>query len=216
MYDEGEVIWTSEDGNQRIRAVRDNDPMQPYFYGAMPTLQVDKGFHTTVSLVRGEDMGNLSGDDLEHAYREFDQRFGGYSYTRDMPDVDDVFFRWLRIFHGTTTTYEYGPNQGTDYHYLVFDTEEWRKAHEIGTTELSARDDFSEWRCWIEGDTYGIIHEVKVKLHVTKESVAFPNRPWEDTETDEWDEEDAVWGFYTDDMDDLAKNALWQFCLDKE
>lgn len=227
-YDEGNVVWINEAGTKRIRAVPDMDPLPPYDDGAMPTFCLNRttnrftcAYSYQAELVRGEyGLGhellsnglrnpNGPGQDLLNAWRRFDDTFGPNQ-------VLDVFERYLRIFHGTTTVYTYGPNQGTDYKYLTFDTADWRETVGCPEDRADAGEDFEEYRTYIEGGVYGLIYETKVKLHVTTESVAFPARPWEDEESDDWKEEESVWGFYTWSDEELAERGKETFGLDDE
>lgn len=274
MYDE--IIWTSKDENQRIRAVEDMDPHEPYDDGAMITLQVLNRYgNPEVSLVRGhyglgvpteKDKPWPTGvPDFESIYKDLAQRIT-YGW-----DAEDHFFRYLRAFHGTTTFYTYGPTPYTDYTYLTFDTAAWRekmgyllpanpkdaaiwkalaayhgsnapsiaralrrsptsiekgleRLEALGLVEKyhygyrikgGAEDDFTEYGHYLEGNTWGIVHEHKIEVHTDTRD--YVTEEWKrGAREDRWEEQESVWGFYTDDMKELATNALWQFGLDKE
>lgn len=78
-----------------------------------------------------------------------------------------------------------------------------------------AEENFAEYRAYLDGECYGLVLEHKVALHITKADLAFPARPWEVTDTEDWTEEDSIWGIYGDDQDNAVSSARGNFDLDE-
>jgi len=68
----------------------------------------------------------------------------------------NLFEKYLRAYHGTTQTMQYGPNQVTDYTYIAYDTAEWRAyvGFKEGKLPPPGSVNLNEWRAYLEGDVY--------------------------------------------------------------
>ncbi len=101
---------------------------------------------------------------------------------------DDLFTRYLRIWHGVTTVEHVSHRDGT---VLIFDTADWRS--HVGMPEHALPADLSgeahEWRAYVDGDVYGVV----VEHHRTGTTT------WDDDRTDDvddWEHVDSCWGFF--------------------
>lgn len=210
---EDDVVWTNKAETVRIVAAIDTMPEPPYFYGAMPTLQVDKSrWGCTARFIQGEDLGGLDGDDLVNAYHRF------YESVYKRGNEEEAFLSWLKVFHGTTTHYAYGPNPATDYTYLTFDTCEWRKAHEVAedhAQKWDAEASFGEYRAYLEGDTYVLSLEHKVNRSVCTVDMATGEQ--RDSEVEGvWEEVESIGGYYGGTEEELAAWGREQFGIEEE
>lgn len=227
-FSDDDVIAVSPDGNERVIAKHDPYPDPPDWDGMMPTLQINLGGGSyggcSVELIHGHDgLG----------YRYGDLGNGRYGYSPDpynYPDfentlrvwIDDLgtdgiykFTRYLRIFHGTRTSYTYNVGNSREYGYVVFDTKAWRMKQGLTDEHLAqhpdvileAERDFAPHQAYCEGDVYYLQVQKKVRLHITKEDLAYPNRPWEDTIEEEWEDEDSLHGLYGTDMEEARDMA---------
>lgn len=66
----------------------------------------------------------------------------------------------LRQMHGSVHYEAYGPNRGTDYKYIAFDTREFREALELptwltGGESNTAAESLADVQAWVEGDCWG-------------------------------------------------------------
>jgi hypothetical protein len=102
----------------------------------------------------------------------------------------DLFERYLRMFHGTTTVQWYdGRRGGGDFVYVTFDTADWRAHYDL-SDHIAALVDLSDWRAYCEGDVYGYIVEQRATWQRT-------NPAGEVVDTREtWEPVDSYWGFY--------------------
>jgi hypothetical protein len=83
--------------------------------------------------------------------------------------ADELFERYLRLAHGTTTIRHV---TGQDLTVVIFDTADYRtRAGITGVCDLTGEHD--EWRAWLDGDV--------VEQH---------------TATDCWTVHDSLWGLY--------------------
>ena len=261
-----DIIWTNDAGTLRVRAVRDDSPHEPEFDGAMPTLRIDPTSSWDTPRATQVYGSPDYGFDAENAWARI-------ARDRRVSEALEVFTRYLRVFHGTTTTDEYNTGLSREYGYLTFDTAAWAAHQGAATTRLDPADthawavlrelddtmareatspglaaaaklteaetlaachrlaavglaeyrdaehyrsgwvrtygaetSFAEYRAYLEGECYGLILERKVALHITRQDLAFPAQDWE--------EEDAIWGIYTDDKDNAVSSAVYNFSLD--
>jgi hypothetical protein len=178
---EREVIQTIHlDDGTEYRAViqHDPNPEEPYNDGGWPILR----------LTWSDSQGRWRAEEFNHQARPYVDKFnestnragykGGYA--------TETFERYLRIFHGNTLTHSYGPNQGTDYTYFAFDTEEWRDRMGLAAPPLSHETPLNEIRAWIEGDVWGI----GVEERYNPDEGLEPDEGWDETE------EGMTWGYY--------------------
>jgi len=187
-----EVIDTVEtpDGlTFRALIVQDDDAMAPEFDGGCPIVQIDPGrydgFHAEMTSY-GQSAEYPDG--LPDTADRILQRFNAY----DKRTAIDTFERYLRIYHDGNLV-EYGPNRGTDYTYVAYVTrtlwESWGNTGEVGKADLD------EWRAYVEGDTYGVMVEVKPTVEVSDDDDHTDY--YGDVSHDGWTETDATcWGFY--------------------
>lgn len=101
----------------------------------------------------------------------------------------------LRQRCGTVHYDSYGPNQGTDYKYIAFDTNEFREALELPTwlttgENNTAADSLADVQAWVEGDVWG--WEIERLRKFTK--------TYDDGEVaigEEWTKVDYVYGYFS-------------------
>lgn len=162
----------------RARIVADTDPQEPYDDGSVPIIQLD--YSRSWGTYNAAQVTGITSYTLPRGIVDAARRWG--------KDVD-TFTRYARIFHGVTRVETYGPNVSTDYTYLALDPADWRDEVGASVEAVAAQDDLmSEYRAYLEGDTYGVI----VEKSETWRNVAT------DDERDDWAEVDACWGFYGD------------------
>lgn len=172
----------TDHGVYRAKIERDEYPEQPENDGGYPVVRIDtnRGYSFKPEMTG---YGNGYDDGLSRPADEILAYF--HERTGDSRGAIDMFERYLRIFHDGNLS-EYGPNQGTDYHYVAFATrtlwESWGNDGEVGKAELD------EYRYWIEGDVYGVDVE---------KAVSFDS----DDEPDVWESVGEVecWGFFGED-----------------
>ena len=170
----GDVIATIDDW--RVVIVRDDDstPGDGDIYA--PVLRVDTTrFHRQRLNVSQE---TAAAQPYYQAFMEIMERHW---------DIE-VFERYLRIFHGTHKFQTYGPNQGTDYTYIGFDTTAW--AESVGIYEpdhIEDTDLLEEWRQYVEGDVWGYIVQRETPGACGHEGC--PDHT-------EWTEVASSWGYY--------------------
>jgi hypothetical protein len=166
-----EIIDTTvmPDGTEyRVRLERDEtDINEPYDEGQWPIIKVwTQGYTTRVEAVN-------------NAADRFPSKYTGLVLS-ETSDPEELFARYVRMFHGGTAMFTYGPNQATDSKYIAFDTAVWRETVGIeDTAALALEKPLSEIQAWIEGDVWGAIVERRDK-----------------EESADWVQEEDVWGFY--------------------
>lgn len=177
-----EVIGTHRmpDGTEyRVSIVPDQDAQEPYDDGQWPILRLERH--------RGQ---GTYVEPFNDAAKGFEDKFAALmvrSTGRLAPA--ELFERYLRIFHGVSQFRTYGPNQGTDYTYMAFDTKAWRES--VGWTDerggiavMAEEKPLAEIQAYVEGDVWGWISEKRWN-------------PDEDQEDDEgWEAIESVWGYY--------------------
>lgn len=189
------TIFTS--GDFRVRLVLEEGPSEPYNDGGFPIVRRDLGRRYENN--GGEQIGGISSfglpDTIIRARRGL---------------ADDLFERYLRIFHGTTTIKWYSSD---DYRYCAFDTDEWREAMGI-QPEQQLTAEMDEYIAWIEGDCYGVITEHRVlNVGLKHVSMAADQLGHDTSYAQVWDKArelaveqnsyawtaiDGLWGFYGD------------------
>lgn len=271
---DNDIIWTDAAGTTRVRVAHEADPVPPEFDGAMPTLRLTPSHYGRPEATQVYGSTDY-GFDGPAAWARFAAQFSTRKGT-------EVFARYVRTFHGSTTVHTHNLGISGEYGYLTFDTTTWWQDGSTEVRQLIAADptalavlrlldethpanpgdpvfsaamlpadtttaalhrllechlatttttyygargwirthgageSFAEYRAYLDGETYGLILERKVRLHISKEDLAYPARPWEDTETDDWEQVDAVWGIYGDDRDNALSSARGNFALDDE
>lgn len=199
VISEGEVLWRNREDTARVTVQVDVDPGPPEDEGAMPTVRIESRpwVHAVMVLVHG---GADYGFNAPAVFRHCVARWPTATAL-------DVFNRYLRVFHGTTTTHTYAPPEGGDYSYLTFDTATWRAAVGVeedhqGTAETS----FEEYRAYLTRNVWGLQLEHKVRrLSRATDLYHGEITAWE--EEDEWEHQDSIWGLYSDDRDQALETA---------
>jgi hypothetical protein len=179
MNDDNTVETYTDDANPnvRVRLVNDTDPVMPEL--DVPTAHGGDRVWEFVGYANRKHI-NVSADRLGEAWK----RFGDL----------DLIARYLRMFHGATTVERIEVNFYDAY--LMFDTPEWRKHVGLDKGQpVSVAGEASEWRAWLEDDVYGIVTERRVQTETTVRDTETGELIREDI-TPDWDETDAVWGFY--------------------
>lgn len=179
----------------KYRVIAEPDPYaeEPaYDDGATPILRLN--FLNSIGIWQAEAF-NDQAKPYVNAYNRFSDSYTDWN-------TEEVFERYLKIFHDTAKVQSFGLNntRATDSTYLAFDTAEWRD--KVGCTkENVAKEDYlSEVRAWIEGDTYNLVLQKKVIWSADDDD-------YEDRE--EWEDVDSVGGFYG--QDGLEDSAKWYF-----
>ena len=186
-----------ERANYRVRLELDDSGDKPYDEGACPILQVGFGGYGGREVTEFNEQAKGWGD----IFTEIDRRF---------EKTLEVFERYLRIFHGTRS---FKTDNSDNYHYVAFDTAEWRE--HLGLTEEwaakysievedIAKGSLDEVMAWANGEIYGFIVEKKV------EGIkSFDDEDIDDEDFTEWREVDSCWGHYGRDWaEQAAKSAL--------
>jgi hypothetical protein len=214
-----EVVDTVEtpDGlTFRALIVQDDDAQEPEFDAGCPIIQVVNGRHGLDAEMTNYGVGQDDG--LPDSASDIIERFGHVGrMAGDMRTGIDIFERYLHIYHDGNLV-EYEPNQGTDYTYVAYVTrtlwESWGNTGEVGKAELN------EWRAYVEGDTYGIMVEVKPTVEVDDDDDHTDY--YGDVSHDGWTETDSTcWGFYGSEYatesarEELAREVAWHNDKDK-
>lgn len=173
-----DTITDDSHPDYRARIVYDMDASEPYNDGGSPILRT---WHNGYREPRAEQITAVT----SHVVCD-----GIVSALERWANQLDMFERYLRIFHGTTSVKAYDRN---DCQYVTFDTADWRA--EMGLTDeymagqpgvdfnLASMD---EYLAWLDGQCYGIVVE---KLQTWRLDGTDDTR-------DEWDHVDSCWGFY--------------------
>lgn len=189
-----ESIIETRDGF-RVKIVNDDDTQPPYNDGGSPLLRI-------TSLTHAEQITEITSFELPAS---IPAAFAVFE--------DDVFERYLRIFHGTTSIVWWDQGQHNAHRYVTFDTADWRKAMGIeqvpGDHSLANLD---EWRWYCEGEVFGVVVEKAVDRPVTVEDLLAARddliepsfravwdratKAIQDDDDTVWEEVDAVWGYY--------------------
>jgi hypothetical protein len=110
----------------------------------------------------------------------------------------ELFEKYLRAFHGATVIKQYGPNQSTDYTYIVYDTPAWVKS--IGYDDkIAPRADYDaakavqmdEYIAYLEGEVYVYDVEKQVQWQAT-----YPASEVGRDHMNTWETVDSCGGFY--------------------
>lgn len=167
-----ETIY-SEDGEYRVRLVRDAYADEPYNDGGSPILRFEVA--RAWPWCRAEQVTEITSHVVDDQIIEALTRWW---------DRCDNFERYMRIFHGTTGIEWYAPSR-SGAEYVSFDTSAWRA--EVGAEAGAV--DMSEWKAYCDGDVYGYVVERRV--------------PWTRDGEDPtevvmvtWEEVDSLWGHY--------------------
>lgn len=149
-----EIVVDDRHPGWRARIVVDTDAGQPWGDALAPALLVERGHGEWAREVyRPPHAGRIL-----DAWRRLDA---------------EVFWRYLRLAHGTTVIEEITEGNLT---VITFDTTGYRAHVGItGSADLSG--EVQQWRAWLDGDVYGVI----VERHTAAAC---------------WTGDDAVFGFY--------------------
>lgn len=172
----------------RVRLVQDHDAMKPENDGATPIIRVLAARAGGVILIEG---WNRQAEPYVEELRELYHR--GDSFTEALTA--------LRKRYDSLHYDSYGPNQGTDYKYIAFDTRDFREAMGLAatdaTTDNTAAQSLTEVKAWIEGDCWGwIVEKRRIFTKTYEDGVSEHGEDWE-----EWQ---ACWGYYGEEY---AKEA---------
>jgi hypothetical protein len=180
-----DTIETPDGLTFRALIVQDDDPQEPEFCAGCPIIRIDRGYYSEYHQTEMTSYGSGQNDGLPESADDILRRFNQY----DKRTAIDTFERYLHIFHdGNLVEWS-----SQDYTYVAYVTrtlwESWGNTGEVGKANLD------EWRAYVEGDTYGIMVEVKPTVEIEAEPDI---RPWSDAvDHDGWTETDSTcWGFY--------------------
>lgn len=186
---ESEII--KEENDLRVSISRDEYPDEPYDCGQPPLIRIERRYGTSAEHVMVGERPTDNDDRIEEAAAHFAGRL-------------KLFEKYLRAFHGATVIKQYGPNNATDYTYIVYDTPAWVKS--IGYDDkIAPRADYDaakavqmdEYIAYLEGDVY--TYDVERKVHVkSRKDIHVNGEPLrtEEREYDEWELVDSCGGFY--------------------
>jgi hypothetical protein len=201
-----EILKTTEDGRYRVRLERDDDAMQPEHDGGTPILRYEYGgWHRegyTVEQV--ENIGPTVPDGIVAALTRWGAR-------------DDLFERYLRMFHGTRSVVWEAPHRsGPDY--VTFDTAAIREGFGLTGEYVAAHPEhfgehgeklanMDEYVAWLTGDAYGYVVEERVAWGRLDSDGDLKRHESDDDRMETWEVVDSCWGFYGD-TEYLRETAL--------
>ena len=176
-----DTVETPDGMTFRALIVQDDDAHEPYFYAGCPIIRIEGYRVEMTSYGAGQDDGLSRGADEVFSY--FRDQLGSM-------EAIDTFERYLHIYHdGNITEHS---SDGVTYVAYVTRTlwESWGNTGEVGKADLD------EWRAYVEGDTYGVMVEVKPTVDVDDDDGR--TDPYSgDVSHDGWTETDGTcWGFY--------------------
>ncbi|MEV6923961.1 hypothetical protein AB0M46_05535 [Dactylosporangium sp. NPDC051485] len=167
QYDETDAVTDRRRPGWRARLIVDDDAGQPWGDALAPALLIDRDRSVRVAADVYQDQ---HASHIKYAWQHFNDH--------------DLFARYLRLSHGTTTVATVTSGDTT---VLTFDTSRYREHVGItGATDLTGERD--EWQAWLDGDVYGVIVEHTTTPH---HSIHCGHM-----QAPEWVEVDACWGFY--------------------
>jgi hypothetical protein len=187
-----------EEGDWRVTIERDEYADEPYDCGQPPLLRIETRYRTTAEHIMVGERPTTYDDRVEEAAIRWYQSGDHH-----------LLEKYLRAFHGATVIKWYGPNNYTDYHYVVYDTPAWSES--IGFDDKCApRANYdaktavqmNEYTAYLEGEVYTYDVERRVKkivIYCEKDGTEIRR-----TETDSWEPVDSCGGFYGEEW---AKEA---------
>jgi hypothetical protein len=198
----------AERGNFRASIVVDENPHEPEFFAGDPIFDLsDDGalryggqtddypakVHPAVAAVQDAIQSKVIAD--------------RYSYCGEWDH--ETFERYVRIFHGGSVEWiSGGYREGTRYAAVALP--EFRKAHGCSDAHLNDPAEHTEWSAYIEGDVYGVVIEERV--HTFTEVTRADGGLVRHEDSDDWDEVQAVWGYYgTEYAEESARLELDNF-----
>ncbi|WP_432983099.1 hypothetical protein [Dactylosporangium sp. CA-233914] len=112
----------------------------------------------------------------------------------------DLFCRYLRLCHGTTSI---ATASSQDTTALIFDTTAYRAHAGItGVADLSAEQ--AEWQAWLDGDVYGVV----VQQHIPAVSCTHCGQ----TTPAMWTAVESCWGYFGRASAEDAAEPLLRAC----
>lgn len=179
QYPDVDVIWESEDGQQRIVISYDEYPTTPYDDGSTPILAIYP-------------WGEVAQIEERTSYVVDPETIRTLRRCNELSDGQDLFERWLRIFHGTTSVEWYVNGN----FYVTFDTADWRESVGLAD-EVLAQDrqlaSMDEWIAYCEGEVF--IGRLEAKGTWTRQDYRADGSVTE-TVGELWDTVDVIGGFY--------------------
>jgi hypothetical protein len=167
LHDETDVVTDRRRPGWRARLIVEDDAGEPWGDALAPALLIGRDGSPRVAADVYQDRHAAR---ITHAWQHFNNH--------------DMFARYLRLFHGSTTVVTAASGDTT---VLTYDTSRYREHIGItGAADLTG--DRDEWQSWLDGDVYGVIVE-----HPThpRPCVHCRHQP-----EPGWVEVDACWGFY--------------------
>lgn len=165
--DTAEVVTDQRLPGWRARLIVDEDADEPWGDALAPALLIDRS--ACPRIAAGVYQARHS-DRIVHAWQHFTSH--------------DLFTRYLRLQHGTTTIESAAAG---DLTVLTLDTTDYR-THVGITGAANLTSEREEWQAWLDGEVYGVI----VEHHTTARHCVHCGH----TEPSRWVEVDASWGFY--------------------
>lgn len=160
-----------ERGDYRVLLKPEEYAEEPYFEGGPPILRIDRRWSGDTAHVLYA--GRPTADDSRI-------EFAATQWIYDLHLLE----KYLRTYYGTTVFKQYGPNQATDYVYIVYDTARWRESagYPAGTElpeDYAKRVNMDELQAWLEGDVY--YYQVQKRVHWTTSDPDYDDADrWED------------------------------------
>lgn len=157
-----------ERGEYRVLLKPEEYAEEPYNYGQAPLLRIDRRWSKDTEHVMAD--GRPTDDDSR-----IEEAAARWIYDLDLLE------KYLRAYYGTTVFKQYGPNQVTDYVYIVYDTARWRES--VWPAELpenyAKTVNMDEMQAWLEGEVY--FYEIQKRVHWTTDDPDYDDQDrWED------------------------------------
>ena len=205
-----DTVETPDGLTFRALIVQDDDAQAPEFDGGCPIIRIEHRYGGFDTEMTGYGQCAAYPDGLPDTADNILRRFNSY----DMRTAIETFERYLRIYHdGNLIEHE---SDGVTYVAYTTRTlwESWGNAGEVGKADLD------EWRAYVEGDTYGVMVEVKPTVEVDDDE-AYADH-FGDVDHDGWVETDGTcWGFYGQKYaeesarEELAAEVKWHNSEDR-
>jgi hypothetical protein len=161
----------------RARIEQDTTGQEPYGDALAPALMVP---YDGRPYFGREVYVPADADSLISALRWYVERHGVH-------DGADLFSRYLRIWHGTSTVETFSTRDGL---VLIFDTADWRTHVGVIQLPIDLSGEAAEWRAYFDGEVYGVIVERLRTGRTLWDDGSSPDR------VEEWTIEESCWGFF--------------------
>lgn len=166
-----EVIEENE--TARVGVLVDLEPHEPYDDGRTPILELRYRRHDRPQVSYLTNIGGYRPVEMDRIV-EACQRWG----------TDELFRRYLRIFHGTRAFEEFSSR---DAEYITFDTADWRTHNGLAQEDSEGYADLADYRAYVEDECYGWAIEQRV---------GWTRDDDPESHMSTWETVESVWGYY--------------------